>query len=156
MTVSPTCTELTAEPTSCTHPAFSWPTMNGSPGDVKSHMPSRTCRSVRQTPAPPVVVVAVDACGEHRSPCLLAGVAASGPDGLGLALERSHDLVGEVQLVALAHEHPERALALRVALRRAPQPPAQERQRRVALGLGLTPAERRCDLLLPDARGLQP
>ena len=54
MTVSPTATDVTADPISWTHPAFSCPTMNGSPGDVKSHIPSRTCRSVRHTPAPPM------------------------------------------------------------------------------------------------------
>ena len=36
-----------------------------------------------------------------------------------LALERAHRLVGEVELVALAHEHPEGALALAVVVRRA-------------------------------------
>ncbi len=54
MTVSPTSTDVTAGPTAWTHPAFSCPTMNGSPGDVKSHIPSSTCRSVRHTPAPPI------------------------------------------------------------------------------------------------------
>src|SRR5690348_17379223 len=40
ITVSPTATLLTAEPTSCTQPAFSWPIVYGSAGAIAaSHCP---------------------------------------------------------------------------------------------------------------------
>ena len=53
--MSPTATLVTAEPTSCTQPAFSCPSVYGSGGAIASaHWPSMMCRSVRQTPAPPI------------------------------------------------------------------------------------------------------
>ena len=58
MTVSPTATLVTAEPTSCTQPAFSWPRMYGSGVPIAaSHWPSMMCRSVRHTPAPPIFTI---------------------------------------------------------------------------------------------------
>ena len=55
ITVSPTATLVTAEPTSCTQPAFSWPIVYGSVGFIAaSHWPWMMCRSVRHTPAPPI------------------------------------------------------------------------------------------------------
>ena len=58
MTVSPTATLVTAEPTWCTQPAFSWPRMYGSGVCIRSsHWPSMMCRSVRQTPAPPILTM---------------------------------------------------------------------------------------------------
>src|SRR3954454_3461042 len=55
MTVSPTSTLDTAEPTSCTQPAFSWPIVYGSSTpDLSAHCSSMMCRSVRHTPAPPI------------------------------------------------------------------------------------------------------
>src|SRR5215207_8785585 len=55
ITVSPTATLVTAEPISCTQPAFSCPIVYGSEGPMAaSHCPSMMCRSVRQTPAPPI------------------------------------------------------------------------------------------------------
>ena len=58
ITVSPTATLVTAEPTSCTQPAFSWPRMYGSGVPIAaSHWPSMMCRSVRHTPAPPIFTI---------------------------------------------------------------------------------------------------
>src|SRR6202035_5602604 len=58
ITVSPTATLVTAEPTSCTQPAFSWPRMEGSGVPIAaSHWPSMMCRSVRHTPAPPIFTI---------------------------------------------------------------------------------------------------
>ena len=56
ITVSPTATFVTAEPTSCTQPAFSWPIVYGRVGFIRSsHWPRMMCRSVRHTPAPPTL-----------------------------------------------------------------------------------------------------
>ncbi len=58
ITVSPTATLVTAEPTSCTQPAFSWPRMYGRGVPIAaSHWPSMMCRSVRHTPAPPILTI---------------------------------------------------------------------------------------------------
>ncbi len=58
ITVSPGCRLVTPEPTSCTQPAFSWPRMYGSGVCIRSsHWPSMMCRSVRQTPAPPIFTI---------------------------------------------------------------------------------------------------
>ncbi len=55
ITASPTCRCSTAEPTACTQPAFSWPSVYGSGTWVfGSHWPSTMCRSVRHSPAPPI------------------------------------------------------------------------------------------------------
>ncbi len=52
--MSPTATLVTAEPTSCTQPAFSCPIVYGSDTSIaSSHWPWMMCRSVRHTPAPP-------------------------------------------------------------------------------------------------------
>ena len=51
ITLSPSATLVTAEPTACTQPAFSWPIVYGScDPDFSAHWPSRMCRSVRHTP----------------------------------------------------------------------------------------------------------
>ena len=56
--MSPTATLVTAEPTSWTQPAFSWPRMYGSGVCIAaSHWPSMMCRSVRHTPAPPILTM---------------------------------------------------------------------------------------------------
>ena len=56
--MSPTATLVTAEPTSCTQPAFSCPIVYGSGVLIAaSHWPSMMCRSVRQTPAPPILTM---------------------------------------------------------------------------------------------------
>ena len=58
MTVSPTATFVTAEPISCTQPAFSWPSVYGSDWFIASaHCPRMMCRSVLQTPAPPIFTI---------------------------------------------------------------------------------------------------
>ena len=58
MTLSPSRTLVTAEPTACTQPAFSWPIVYGSvTPDFSSHCPSRMWRSVRHTPAPPILTM---------------------------------------------------------------------------------------------------
>ncbi len=55
ITLSPSTTLVTAEPTACTQPAFSWPIVYGRrTPDFSAHWPSRMCRSVRHTPAPPI------------------------------------------------------------------------------------------------------
>ena len=55
MTLSPSATLMTALPTECTQPAFSCPIVYGSATpDFSAHCPSRMCRSVRHTPAPPI------------------------------------------------------------------------------------------------------
>ena len=56
MTLSPSLTLVTADPTASTQPAFSWPIVYGScTCDFSAHWPSRMCRSVRHTPAPPIL-----------------------------------------------------------------------------------------------------
>ena len=55
ITVSPTSTFVTAEPISCTQPAFSWPGVYGSSTpDFSAHCPSWMWRSVRHSPAAPI------------------------------------------------------------------------------------------------------
>src|SRR6266542_3245535 len=54
ITPSPGATLLTACPTACTQPAFSWPRVYGNPTpDRPAHWPPTMCRSVRHSPAPP-------------------------------------------------------------------------------------------------------
>ena len=89
ITVSPTSTLVTPEPTSCTQPAFSCPGVYGSSTpDFSAHCPSWMCRSVRHSPAAPMrtttssgplifgsstsssferLVVRVQACGHHAA-----------------------------------------------------------------------------------------
>lgn len=58
MTVSPTFTLVTPSPTSCTQPAFSCPITYGRSGFwAASQSPLMMCRSVRQTPAPPIFTI---------------------------------------------------------------------------------------------------
>ena len=53
MTGSPTARWVTAGPTSCTQPLFSWPRVSGRVGwNASSSSPCRMCTSVRHTPAP--------------------------------------------------------------------------------------------------------
>src|ERR1700687_1196465 len=55
MTLSPTLTPSTPGPIASTQPAFSCPMMYGSlTSTLLRQMPSTICRSVRQTPAPPI------------------------------------------------------------------------------------------------------
>src|SRR6266481_3267968 len=55
MTLSPTLTPSTPGPIASTQPAFSCPMMYGSlTSTLLRQMPSTICRSVRQTPAPPM------------------------------------------------------------------------------------------------------
>ncbi len=53
-TASPFATVVTPAPTSSTQPAFSWPSTRGSVTPAGSISPSIACRSVAQTPAPPI------------------------------------------------------------------------------------------------------
>src|ERR1700704_4456638 len=58
ITVSPGATLVTPEPTSCTQPAFSWPSVYGSVTPLlDAHWPSMMCRSVLQRPAPPIFTI---------------------------------------------------------------------------------------------------
>ena len=65
--MSPTATLVTAEPTSLTQPAFSWPRMYGSGVPIAaSHWPSMMCRSVRHTPAPPIFTITSSGLRDRR------------------------------------------------------------------------------------------
>ena len=58
ITVSPTSTLVTPEPISWTQPAFSCPGTYGSTTpDFSAHWPSWMCRSVRQSPAAPILTI---------------------------------------------------------------------------------------------------
>ena len=58
ITVSPTSTLLTPEPISWIQPAFSCPGTYGSTTwDFSAHWPSWMCRSVRQSPAAPILTI---------------------------------------------------------------------------------------------------
>src|SRR4026208_1211000 len=67
--LSPSRPFVPAGPTASTQPAFSWPIVYGScTFDFSAHWPSRMCRSVRHTPAPPILTITSNGPGRSGLP----------------------------------------------------------------------------------------